>query len=344
MPTVNIPMFFRLRKSGKTSYLLGSMHALSLKELPHQVLEIIETCKNMVTEKTQIQGDLDHFIQAMKRPPYSEPWADKLPYETKIWIEEVIAQGFQYFSDYLESPYKLQELEIWAAYFMISVMEPSLYNSVVNEQDTMGMDEELGLRFSSAHALHGLEGYMDRIPNYKLEAGNINDLIDCHKRFLSLKLDSSEKPSDTEDAEDKRIRELGGHAAAYRSGEILFDMQLARLATEDTDLNHRNFNWLPKMLEYHANLRGPVLFCVGCMHLIGNTGLLSLLKRNGFDISFLGPNDFKPYTYPFTEDYQRKTLTWMREIIEKRKQEWKIDQKSIDHKSHDGFLGQFPSV
>lgn len=64
------------------------------------------------------------------------------------------------------------------------------------------------------------------------------------------------------------------NADAWKKTNIGFNIELVK----------RNFRWIAKIDEYHSTLEGPVLIAVGKGHLYSSIGILSLLKRYGFEI------------------------------------------------------------
>ena len=333
-PKVKVPYFFKIKKNNKENYLLGSMHYMvPVSALPSQVLEVMKICKNMVTEKTDDPLDNEQFFSiTIKRKEDSKNWTEDLPMEVKAFAKKTCEEFIKKLAP--NNPkwhYRLEELEMWAAYYFYwqACMEIYAQHVEIDESiDYCSMDEELMLEWFNDTLIEGLEGYMDRIPNYKNEAKNMNVFIEIFNNFQKINsFERGEAKIEAEaeeiDAENTRIQKLGGYAECYINGDNLFDWQLGRIISFDEDANQRNIAWIPNIIKHHNNLPGPVLFCVGIIHLTGNQGLLTLLKRAGFEIERLGPNKFESYEYPYNEESilknslasQFKTLGWMREMI-----------------------------
>ena len=52
---------------------------------------------------------------------------------------------------------------------------------------------------------------------------------------------------------------------------------------EDVLLSNRNQNWIPVMSKMMTT--GPVFFAVGAGHLAGATGVINLLKKQGYKLT-----------------------------------------------------------
>ena len=52
---------------------------------------------------------------------------------------------------------------------------------------------------------------------------------------------------------------------------------------EDVLLRNRNLNWIPVMSKLMAT--GPVFFAVGAGHLGGETGVIRLLRKQGYTLT-----------------------------------------------------------
>lgn len=92
-------------------------------------------------------------------------------------------------------------------------------------------------------------------------------------------VESIESSNEGEDELKKMIevyknQDLNGMGAMF-SDESLGDMDIL--------LNNRNRNWIPVMIDYMKT--DPVFFAVGAGHLVGEQGVIALLRKEGFTLT-----------------------------------------------------------
>jgi uncharacterized protein YbaP (TraB family) len=282
---VKIPYFFSLEKDNKISYLLGTCHVLPLATLPQVCRDIIQLCKSFVTEQSDDWKAIDEFYILAKRDKTTPSWLDALSPEIVQFFETAITN----FSHHV----KADELEIWAAHYHVSQGTMRMLGKKNSHDTSIGMDHELiNLLFPGQP--YGLETLLDLIPQFKKEANSIQDLLvlykECHKLL------NQENTMNEED--------VPTIIPYYMKGSYFFDPIATQESNDkDDELIPRNIHCIPNIVEHHTQLESPTLFAVGILHLIGEQGLLSLLKKEGFKIGRLTPvGTFESYRYPFAID------------------------------------------
>lgn len=293
------PLLFSIERDNKTSYLFGTVHGISYDEIPAHCLKIFETCSDCVIEDSgkplnaNEQEKIDNFYRnTILRDSNSEPWHSKLLPEVLVLLQKCISTFCS------EAPaeyvHPIESLKIWAAIMMADQGHSQLCVRTDNEdQEAEIMDIGISGMFPSEN-FHGLETQFEIIEQSVREYGNsIEDIIKWYDKsapFLSKDCDENAQKIKNEDEES---------CDKYRTGRLLYDQKFLAEIDQDDGLKTRNLNWLPKIIEYHKNLSGPVLFTVGAGHVLGKDGLLSLLSKNGFTLkSYTTDGTFIPFTCP----------------------------------------------
>ncbi len=266
-PSSQGTFLFNLRNDvGQELDLLGTVHDLPFDKLPKALQERCRKkaalAKEMLPSSENMLNIFLGIVTKFQGLTLVNEYG-RLKSETRSKIEAILDQN----------PYGkiilgkgLQSYKPWVILIMLSYLESGSQARAQLE----GMDEALRLFFlDNKKQVWGLETYADRV-----EANNLPQLTfaECEKKINALLDSQNEK-------EEKEIIE------AYLAGDIQRVFALDKKAEEDAYMIARNKNWVPKIVEYLKKNSGQLLVTVGVSHLWGNTGLLSLLAKEGFKIT-----------------------------------------------------------
>lgn len=283
---VDIPIFV-LEKDGKTSYLLGTNHALPLEVLPAYYHSIIKSAKAFVTEMTEEPltekvlldlgiitpaasegGCFSWFRQCLGMKATEGDWFNRLSERAQV---------------ILEKKFKLFLSQRNAPSIPVARLAPGIGHLICMFAYDRGMDFELESFFSPK--VHALDTRKDVIGGLKVQFSKKISLEELENVLVNDYDDNAASQKDTD---------LWFHFN-YLSGSLLYDPVIQQLSKDKNTVIDRNEKWLPKILKYHKELES--LIGVGLAHLPGEEGLLNLLSRKRFKISVLNAKgELKPYS------------------------------------------------
>lgn len=245
----------------KTSYIYGTMHA---------------TCNNDLTE---------HVKKALKETKdiYLELDMDDSTLQMKMMQQAMMPSGITIQSLTTKEDYKIldafltQELGMGIA--MFNSMKPMMISSsfIPKMLDCPMKSIEGGLMAqikSENEEVYGLEtledqfAAFDAIP-YKEQ---VKDLIRFAKEGMQKSKDNFQQLLTT--YKSQNIEKLLGETSKKENGAM----------TEYLDdlLTKRNKNWIPKIITTSKKKRS--FYAVGAAHLAGETGVIKLLRRQGYSV------------------------------------------------------------
>ena len=257
-PSVTGPYFFRVEKAGKTSYLLGTRHvSVPLAKFPEVVRTQLRAAKLAVFE---VAPD-DH--SSIDRPDYSLP--DKL------------------------GPV------LWAHYG--ELVGKSAAHSIENGRASTALIQAMVL-YEDISAMLDIEieheVAADHIPARGLETAAFqDDLLDrlLDLRMLRVELEQTKDRKEIEqDSHDDLAEYCAGtddspgtdaktRAMFMRGGYTKEEID----QMDDLMVFQRNAAWIPELEKIFAT--GDAFIAVGADHLIGDKGVVSLLRGRGFTVT-----------------------------------------------------------
>jgi uncharacterized protein YbaP (TraB family) len=256
------PFAYRLQKSNKISYLLGTRHqGIPLTALPTKVLEHLDQSSDVYTEvKPSRKSDSEYNRQLLDQAqlgPQGKPASELLLFYSWLRLRDLfLAKGF--------SEQVIERLPLATVWFLLNVN--------LDEPTTGRMDQELLARAQkNGSRIAGLEIQMvqTRLFVKNLTVGGIEREI---ARRTKDSLNPTEDPYLTGD--EDRLRE-----------------NIVRTKKEEPKhyynaIKARNRRWLPQIIQAHETSR-QAFFAVGASHLLGPDGVLTLLKQQGFTVERL---------------------------------------------------------
>jgi uncharacterized protein len=242
------------------SYLFGTSHMLCTYYVDTALVLVnaLRSCKSLVIEITDTQS---------VAIPYTTPIKELVGKWYFREIKKAIATVYPAEPDTGEK-YKLPPL----AYVNLMV-GGDLSCSIISFEEVLA-----SIARRNNMPVNGLETWTDRKDLLKLEpltlkqqAWRLEDFIDDRQRFMSFfkKFIGYYKEHD--------ITNL------YVIGSFLPRRMPERSGLSKTMGDKRNILWLPRMETMMKN--EPIFFAIGCAHLAGGYGLISLLRQKGYTVT-----------------------------------------------------------
>jgi hypothetical protein len=154
----------------------------------------------------------------------------------------------------------------------------------------------VGLRecYEQGHFLNGMDRYL---LSYFKEKGSVIDGLESAIE-VSKSIHHDAKRCEDGDSEDC--------TESYLTGFIPPD----KACSDSVTFTERNLAWLPKVEEFNKKYGDKVVIAVGFYHLFGESGLINLLRKNGFIFQMMNANgifcDFPDRSVDAKEDRKSK--------------------------------------
>ena len=244
------------------SFLFGTFHLLCKEDihLSDQLKKAMKT-----SDKIYMEMDMDDPSTMLGGMLYMNMKNDTTL--ESLYTPEEYQRLKNYFSDTLKMPVML--LQRAKPYFLVALLYPRMMNCA----SPVGVEEELmKIAKEDKKEIKGLEtiqfqaSVFDSIP-YEWQAKELLKNIDSfsvYKNEFETMLDFYKKQ------QLDSIKSLMGKS---ESGEEKYD---------DLLLNNRNKNWVKQLKEIMKN--ESVFVAVGAGHLVGEMGLIKLLKKEGYKV------------------------------------------------------------
>ena len=244
------------------SFLFGTFHLLCKEDihLSDQLKKAMKT-----SDKIYMEMDMDDPSTMLGGMLYMNMKNDTTL--ESLYTPEEYQRLKNYFSDTLKMPVML--LQRAKPYFLVALLYPRMMNCA----SPVGVEEELmKIAKEDKKEIKGLEtiqfqaSVFDSIP-YEWQAKELLKNIDSfsiYKSEFETMLDFYKKQ------QLDSIKSLMGKS---ESGEEKYD---------DLLLNNRNKNWVTQLKEIMKN--ESVFVAVGAGHLVGEMGLIKLLKKEGYKV------------------------------------------------------------
>jgi uncharacterized protein YbaP (TraB family) len=261
--TIARPFLWEVRRNGKVSHLLGTIHAqYQLTHLPPAVTERLDAARTLVVEADVTAISVPEVLQRAMLPPGQS---------LRTMLGDAYWRKLEGAVGTMMPPAMLERLQPWFAGLLVSLGEVALTDQ------SQVMDLQI---FQRARAQEKRIVFLE-------EAG----------AQLALLTESGDLDSLKEmlDELDEVRAKLQGMLAAYGRG----DFEALTAATLDAEemrerpelieklLFQRNRAWMDVLAPLLAE--GEVFVAVGAGHFAGDKGLLALLRKAGYEVQRVAP-------------------------------------------------------
>lgn len=254
------------KENYKTSFLFGTIHIIPSDDFfyPDGTLQSIEESNQMVFEiDMNLMTDMSAQMSLMSKAVMKDGTTLK-----DLVTEKEYAMIKAHF-DKMGLPLALFE-RMKPAFLSVFASEDMSPTSMQDGSMKSYEMEFVEIANSKNMGIGGLETI-----DYQLSVFDSIPYQDQAKMLVS----SIESSSSGED-ELKQIIELYKDQNLVKMGDAFSDETLGDM---DILLNNRNRNWIPVMIEYMEGK--PTFFAVGAGHLVGEKGVISLLRQKGFKVT-----------------------------------------------------------
>ncbi len=278
---VENPLYFKLEKDNKISYLLGTCHVATYSQLPRELREQF----NFNTLVTEIDFQNELAIQGTELyQKFIEDHDFKVYSDESIW-NSLNSNQKEKFIRFFKDFYFTQDDRVYDIY-SIFIPDELFLSLLASFLHVCGIDFKLYNRAKENHKTSlGLESFQDRLDIGLGKDNKFNydkNIIDAIKKdvpnFISQAEDIYEFSLNLNMFSKTYIPELDKVLSKYCDGEIT-----CLIAQELPSTLLRNHRWLSKLLQTHADYP-DVLFAVGALHVWGEHGVINLLLKEGFQI------------------------------------------------------------
>lgn len=264
------PLLWKATRGDTTIYLLGSLHILMANDYPlsADVDHAYHDAAQVLFEIPPAQmGVLGVLGPTVSMGMYQDP--------THGLKDDLDAATWQRLQDYARtngmSMFAISRMRPWLVSLTILAME----TKKLSFDPERGVDKHFMDQAATDHKRTG--GFETAEQQLRLFAGTpiveqVNDL----KQMLDELPKFSEKM-----AQMHEIWRRGDASALYREAVSEFKDQPGAMRRLVDD---RNRAWVPQLEADAAAVKGPTLVIVGAMHLLGPTGLVQLLRQEGYKV------------------------------------------------------------
>lgn len=246
----------------KPSYLFGTFHLMCASDI-----HFSESLKNALKNSKEMYMEMD-----MDDPSTLFSGLLYLNMKNGIKLRDLYSEKDyerleKYFTDTLHTP--LLMLQNAKPYFLVALLYPKMLNCA----SPSGVEEELlKLAKEDKKEIQGLEtmqfqaSVFDSIP-YDWQAKELLKNIDSARQYKN---------------------EFDTMLMVYKNqqldaiGRLFTKSEFGSEAFEDLLITNRNKNWVGQLKKIMNN--ESVFVAVGAGHLVGNNGLISLLRKEGYDV------------------------------------------------------------
>lgn len=262
-PAVTAPFFFRVEKKGKASYLFGTRHlGVGVAKLPREVTDALVAARLAVFETAP--DDRSGTAPAPGAP---------LP-------EQLGATAWARYVELVGEPLADQLADQAAPTALLILM-------MLYEDKTAALDDELQqLAAERRVPVQGLEtdAFQDQVIAKWLDLRALRAAIQVTDDRAELRQTTIDDLTEYCTGADHEP----GLDAKERADLLAGGYSEAELTAYMEDLLYaRNRTWIPALVKLFA--KGPVFVAVGADHLIGDRGLVALLRGKGYKVSRVTP-------------------------------------------------------
>jgi uncharacterized protein len=261
-------VFWEVSGKHNTVYLLGSVHLLpnSDRSLPVVTEAAYLDAEKVVQELDIVAASADlagGAALSLQTLPAGQKLADVLGPELHGRLQKAAAAVF------IDVDY-LSRMQPW--YVALTLMQARLLRSGFNPTD--GVDYQIAMRAQADRKpLQGLETAAEQLQIFAKMS------MREQRAFLSATIDDTDVSGE--------ITEI---VAAWRRGDLQQLESLLRSGAEESPeffkalTTDRNLKWLPKIETMLADPKDDYLVVTGALHMVGDQGLVELLRRKGYKI------------------------------------------------------------
>jgi uncharacterized protein YbaP (TraB family) len=261
-------VFWEVSGKHNTVYLLGSVHLLpttdralpSVTEAAYLDAETIIEELDVFAVTAEMTGAAALALQTL---PQGKTLAGVLGADLHArLLKEAAALGID--TDYMT------RIQPW--YVALLVMQARFAKAGFNPLD--GVDYQIALRAQGDRKpLRGLETAVEQLSLFA------NMSLDDQREFLRATLDETEV-----------VAEVADITAAWRRGDLKQLEELLRSGAEESPVffkaltTDRNLRWMPQLEAMLADPKDDYLVVTGALHMVGDMGLVELLRRKGYKV------------------------------------------------------------
>lgn len=318
---LNKPIFFKLQKGGKISYLVGTKHDLPFAALHPSCQTIISEgvyllCEDASTQESGTTPEIETF-----RSEDEPNWYLGLPEHFKLFVQTVVQKNSPSDSDI-----KPDTLSYELLYYLILDLTMGL------SDDSEGMDAHIENIFKEKNKPVDSLDINDRnnlvaYPETQLMIDKCIADCDAVKKIIrNVQFSKEEKENRLKPYEQSLIAAAQNWRPHIPDGSFYLtgDPITAATVIDEEEvwkgwitLGERNYYWVPKILQAHHGHETPVIIAVGYAHLPGKNGLLNLLEESGFLIERMNSEgNFESYGQHKPSACLAEQLILQKEVLE----------------------------
>ncbi|HXH54859.1 MAG TPA: TraB/GumN family protein [Gammaproteobacteria bacterium] len=276
------PMFFRIERDNRISYLLGTDHTAPFSILHPECQKIIKGASCGAGEVGNEWGGMsqDPELYRLEEEPV---WSVNLP------------QNFVDFCLKLLKNLEFKNLSFKALAILNTAALQQLgmdayitdfFNENKKPIYTLDFDQEETNLTVYGESIDWIENTYKEIKSIIKEMRKLKKGQDLNKDRLKtyesiLKIYEGALNSFVQHGFIKELETFDSACKEYLEGNLELSEDEDKIFAE---LGERNYKWLPKILELHQRAQEPVVIFFGSDHLGGKYGLLNLLQESGFTI------------------------------------------------------------
>lgn len=246
----------------KPSYLFGTFHLLCRDDI-----RFSNSLKQSVQIATEVYLELDMDDPAMILSSLTLMTMKGNKKLKDLYTEAEYKRVVDYFKDSMQTPIYL--FQTMKPFFLVALLYPKMMpcptvSSV--EDEIMKLAKQNGKEIKGLETMAFQASVFDSIP-YEEQAAELLKSID------SMALSKKYFDSMVMAYKEQRINELGS---------LMKNEDFGMESNQDILLDKRNKNWVEQLKTIMK--KEPVFVAVGAGHLLGETGLIALLRKEGYKV------------------------------------------------------------
>lgn len=246
----------------KPSYLFGTFHLLCRDDI-----RFSNSLKQSVQNATEVYLELDMDDPAMILSSLTLMTMKGNKKLKDLYTEAEYKRVVDYFKDSMQTPIYL--FQTMKPFFLVALLYPKMMpcptvSSV--EDEIMKLAKQNGKEIKGLETMAFQASVFDSIP-YEEQAAELLKSID------SMALSKKYFDSMVMAYKEQRINELGS---------LMKNEDFGMESNQDILLDKRNENWVEQLKTIMK--KEPVFVAVGAGHLLGETGLIALLRKEGYKV------------------------------------------------------------
>lgn len=246
----------------KPSYLFGTFHLLCRDDI-----RFSNSLKQSVQNATEVYLELDMDDPAMILSSLTLMTMKGNKKLKDLYTEAEYKRVVDYFKDSMQTPIYL--FQTMKPFFLVALLYPKMMpcptvSSV--EDEIMKLAKQNGKEIKGLETMAFQASVFDSIP-YEEQAAELLKSID------SMALSKKYFDSMVMAYKEQRINELGS---------LMKNEDFGMESNQDILLDKRNKNWVEQLKTIMK--KKPVFVAVGAGHLLGETGLIALLRKEGYKV------------------------------------------------------------